>query len=339
MECTLHSLAERIRGALKGDGSIKISGARPLTSAGPQDLSFVVDDYHRRELAASRAAAVICKPGQETHGKPAIECDDPHAAFSELYLLFHPQPAAPAPGIDARTFIDPSVKLGPACSIQPFVSIGAGAVLGARCRLYPGVSIGRDCKLGDSVTLYPNVVLYDGCTLGNRVIIHANAVIGADGFGYRFEQGRHLKVPQYGGVVIEDDVEIGAGTTIDRGAFEPTVIGQGTKLDNLVMIAHNCKIGKHNLIVSQVGIAGSSSTGDYVVMAGQVGVADHVHVGDRAVLGAQCGVHKDIPAGWKVLGAPARPEKDAKVILLSMDKLPELRQDVKQIKRHLGLVG
>lgn len=340
MERTLQQLADLTQGVLRhGDAGMRIAGARPLGSAGPTDISFLVGDVPLAERAASRAGAVFAKPGQALNGKPIIEVADPQAAFMKTFLLFRPPAAPPAPGIDSRTNIDPSVTLGAGCSIQPFVSIGAGTKLGARCRLYPGVTIGRNCVIGDDVTLYPHAVLYDDVTLGDRVIIHANAVIGADGFGYRFENGRHVKVPQLGGVHIDSDVEIGAGATIDRGAYDSTIVGTGTKIDNLVMVAHNCKLGRHNLIVSQVGIAGSCTTGDYVVMAGQVGVADHVNIGDRAVLGAQAGVHKDIPADTKVLGAPARPLKEAQVILLSMDKLPELRKDVKQIKKQLGLTG
>jgi UDP-3-O-[3-hydroxymyristoyl] glucosamine N-acyltransferase len=187
------------------------------------------------------------------------------------------------------------------------------------------------------VVLYGNAVLYDDVVLGDRVIVHANAVLGADGFGYRVVDGRHVKTPQFGWVEIGDDVEIGAGTTIDRGTFQATRIGEGTKIDNLVMIGHNCQIGRHNLLVSQVGIAGSSSTGDYVVMAGQVGVADHVHIGDGAQLGAQAGVPSDVAAGVRVLGTPSRPEREQKRIFLSLGKLPGLCKDVRRLKRQLGV--
>jgi UDP-3-O-[3-hydroxymyristoyl] glucosamine N-acyltransferase len=197
--------------------------------------------------------------------------------------------------------------------------------------------IGRFCQIGDDVVLYPNVVLYDGTVLGNRVIIHGNAVLGADGFGYRLQNGRHVKVPQLGHVEIGDDVEIGACTTIDRGTFQATRIGAGTKIDNLVQVAHNCQIGRHNLLVSQMGIAGSSSTGDYVVAAGQVGIVDHVHIGDRVIIGGQAGVTKDVPAGQHILGSPATPERDQKRIMMSLEKLPEIRRELRRIKQHLGL--
>jgi UDP-3-O-[3-hydroxymyristoyl] glucosamine N-acyltransferase len=173
--------------------------------------------------------------------------------------------------------------------------------------------------------------------LGKRVIIHANAIIGADGYGYRLQGGKHVKVPQLGYTDIGDDVEVGAGSAIDRGTFGPTTVGQGTKIDNLVQIGHNCKIGQHNLVVSQVGIAGSCSTGNYVVIAGQVGIADHVHVGDGALIGAKSGVSKDVPPGQRTLGAPAMEEHETKRMLMSLVKLPDLLQDVKRIKKQLGI--
>jgi UDP-3-O-[3-hydroxymyristoyl] glucosamine N-acyltransferase len=210
-------------------------------------------------------------------------------------------------------------------------------VLGARCRIHAHAVIGRYCRLRDDVTVYPGAVLYDGTTLGDRVIIHANAVLGADGFGYRLQNGRHVKVPQLGGVALGNDVEIGACTTIDRGTFQTTQVGDGSKLDNMVQVGHNCRIGKHNLVVSQVGLAGSCTTGDYVVLAGQVGIVDHVHIGDRTIIGAQSGVPSDVPADQQVLGAPARPLRDQKRILITMEKLPGMARDIRRIKQKLGM--
>ncbi len=185
--------------------------------------------------------------------------------------------------------------------------------------------------------LYPNVVVYDRTVIGHRTIVHANAVLGADGFGYRFQDGQHVKVPQLGWVELGDDVEIGACSTIDRGTFQPTRIGSGTKIDNLVMVGHNCQIGRHNIFVSQVGIAGSCTTGSYVVMAGQVGVADHIHFGDGCQIGARSGVMRDVPPGERMLGAPAKAERDEKRILLGLEHLPELIKEVRRIKRQLGI--
>lgn len=332
-------IAQMVNGTLVGDGDLAITGARALLEAGLQDISFVADDKQQRNLAQTKAAALIARPGIRHNELPVIETADPFQAFLKIYQHFHPPIPNLEPGIDPRAAIDPTAQIGADCHIGPFVCVGAGSIVGDRCVLLAGVTLGRQCTVGNDCTLYPHAVVYDGCKLGERVILHAQAVIGADGFGYRLEQGKHVKIPQMAGVELDDDVEIGAGTMIDRGTFEPTTVGQGTKIDNMVQIGHNCKIGKHNLLVSQVGIGGSSCTGDYVVIAGQVGVADHVHIGEQAVLGAQAGVPSDVPAKTRVLGAPARPERDAKIILLSLDKLPEIRSDVRKIKQHLGMTG
>lgn len=335
----ISQIAEMVDGTLIGPAETPITGARALLDAGDHDISFVADDRQQRNLAQTRAAALLAKPGVRHNDLPVIEVADPFSAFLKIYQHFHPELPALQCSIDPRAVIDPTAQIGKGCYIGPYAVVGAGSIIGDRCKLHAGVTIGRQCKVGDDCTLYPQAVVYDGCTLGNRVILHSHAVIGADGFGYRLDKGKHVKIPQLAGVELADDVEVGAGSMIDRGTFEPTRVGQGTKIDNLVQIGHNCRIGKHNLLVSQVGIGGSSTTGDYVVIAGQVGVADHVHIGDQAVLGAQAGVPSDIPAKTRVLGAPARPERDAKVILLSLDKLPELRQDVRKIKQHLGMTG
>ena len=249
------------------------------------------------------------------------------------------EPEPPPHGIDRLASVHPGARVGEGASIFPFACVGEGSTLGARCQVHSGAVVGRNCRLGDVVILYPHAVLYDGTVLGDRVIVHANAVLGADGFGYRLQGGRHVKVPQLGSVELGDDVEIGACTTIDRGTFQVTRVGEGTKIDNLVMVGHNCQIGRHNLFVSQVGVAGSCSTGDYVVLAGQVGIADHVHIHDGAQIGARSGVMRDVPGGQRFLGAPARPEGEEKRILLCLDRLPELSRDVRRLKRQLGLEG
>ncbi|MFT3878621.1 MAG: UDP-3-O-(3-hydroxymyristoyl)glucosamine N-acyltransferase [Gemmatales bacterium] len=332
-------IADMIGGKLSGNADLAITGARALLEAGEHDISFVADDRQQKNLAITKAGALITKPGMHHPDLAIIEVADPFSAFLKIYEHFHPALSAHESQVDPRAAVDPTAVIGEGCYIGPFAVVGAGTVIGDHCQLHAGAALGRNCKVGSHCVLYPHAVVYDGCTLGQRVILHANSVIGADGFGYRLDRGRHVKIPQMAGVDIADDVEVGAGTMIDRGTFEPTSVGEGTKIDNMVQIGHNCKIGKHNLLVSQVGIGGSSCTGDYVVMAGQVGVADHVHIGDQAVLGAQAGVPSDIPAKTRVLGAPARPERDAKVILLSLDKLPALRQDVRKIKQHLGMTG
>jgi UDP-3-O-[3-hydroxymyristoyl] glucosamine N-acyltransferase len=334
---TVRQLAEIVQGRVLGDADLVIHNARPLAAARPGDITFLDADKHADQLHASAASAAVVPPSIPLNGKALIQVADPLMAFASIVRHLHGRPAEPAHGIDSRAAVHPTATIGPDPSIHPFAVVGANTTVGQRCRIHSGVSIGRDCKLGDDVVLHPNVVLYDGTIVGDCAVIHANTVIGADGFGYRFQGGQHVKVPQLGHVEIGADVEIGACTTIDRGTFQATVIGPGSKIDNLVQIGHNCRIGAHNILVSQVGIAGSTSTGNYVVMAGQVGVADHVHIGDGAVIGAKAGVTKDIPPGQRTLGAPATPERDQKRILMSLERLPEMRKELRRIKQHLGL--
>jgi UDP-3-O-[3-hydroxymyristoyl] glucosamine N-acyltransferase len=334
---TVRELAEFVAGEVVGDGDQRIDAARPLSDAKAGDITFVEDEKYLPRLHASSAYAAITSLTIPTNGKTVIRVKDPLMSFITIVQKLHPLPTVSFVGNHPTAVIPSSVQLGVHVSIGAHVTIGEGCVIGARTQLYPGVVIGNHCHIGEDVKLFPHVVLYDNTVIGDRVTIHANAVIGADGFGYRLHHGKHVKVPQLGNVEIGDDVEIGAGTTVDRGTFAPTRIGVGTKIDNLVMIGHNCQIGRHNLLVSQVGIAGSCSSGDYVVMAGQVGIADHVHIGDRSVLGAKAGVTKDVPPDQRMLGAPATPEYDQKRILMCLERLPELRKELRRIKQHLGL--
>jgi UDP-3-O-[3-hydroxymyristoyl] glucosamine N-acyltransferase len=339
---TVQRLADLVQGEVRGDAARTIVAAHPLGDAGPDDVSFLEGEKQLRLLSDCRAAALVV-PTALLDKLPKISSivfiavPDALSAFVILVEFLHGRPLEGPHGIDPLASVHPSAVIGPEVSIMPFACVGAGTVLGARCRVGSGVVLGRDCRIGDDVILHPNAVLYDGTILGARVIVHANAVLGADGFGYRLHQGQHRKVPQLGWVEIGDDVEIGACATVDRGTFQATRVGPGTKIDNLVMIGHNCRIGSHNLLAGQVGIAGSTATGTYVVMAGQVGVADHLNIGDGALLGARAGVAQDVPAGERHLGTPARPEREAKRILLSLARLPDLCRDVRRILRHLGL--
>jgi UDP-3-O-[3-hydroxymyristoyl] glucosamine N-acyltransferase len=334
---TVRQLAELVHGQVSGDGDLEISDARPLSEAQPGTITLVEDAKHAPQLHDSPASAAVVPVALNTNGKTVIRVADPWDAFVTIVRHFHHRTAPPLLGIDPRAAVHPAAQIGEDAGIGPFACIGEGSVIGLRCRIHSGAVIGRFCRLGDDVTIYPNAVLYDETVLGNRVIIHANAVLGADGFGYRIQSGRHTKMPQLGHVEIGDDVEVGACTTIDRGTFQATRIGEGTKIDNQVQIGHNCQIGRHNLLVSQVGIAGSCSTGDYVVLAGQVGIVDHVHIGDHVVIGGQAGVTKDVPAGQRILGSPATPEREQKRILMSLERLPDIRRDVQRIKQHLGM--
>jgi UDP-3-O-[3-hydroxymyristoyl] glucosamine N-acyltransferase len=334
---TVRELAELVHGQVLGDGGLVIRAARALPEAQPGHITFVEDDRHAARLAACPASAAVVSAAVPANGKTLIRVADPFGAFVAIALRLHGRPE-PAPcGIDPRAAVHATARFGPDPSVFPFAAVGEGSVVGARCRLHSGAVVGRFCRLGDDVTLHPGAVLYDGTVLGDRVTVHGNAVLGADGFGYRPQEGRHTKVPQLGHVEVGDDVEVGACTTIDRGTFQATRVGAGTKIDNLVQVAHNCQVGRHNLFVSQMGIAGSSSTGDYVIIAGQVGVTDHVHIGDRALIGAKAGVTKDVPPGQRMLGAPATPEREQKRILMSLEKLPELRKNLRRVLQHLGL--
>jgi UDP-3-O-[3-hydroxymyristoyl] glucosamine N-acyltransferase len=334
---TLRQLAELVQGQVVGDGDLVIHSARSLQEARAGDITFLETDKNAPQLQTSLASAAVVPATMPVNGKALIQVADPLMAFVAIVRHLHGKPEPARHGIDPRAAVHPSAVVGADASIHPFAVVGAGSVIGARCRIHSGAVIGRDCRLGDDVTLFPNAVLYDGTVLGDRVVVHANAVLGADGFGYRFQQGHHVKVPQLGNVEIGADVEVGACTTIDRGTFQSTRIGAGTKIDNLVQVAHNCQIGQHNLLVSQMGIAGSSSTGNYVVIAGQVGITDHVHIGDGALIGAKAGVTKDVPAGQRTLGAPATPERDQKRILMSLEKLPEMRRALRRVVQHLNL--
>jgi UDP-3-O-[3-hydroxymyristoyl] glucosamine N-acyltransferase len=333
---TVRQLADWVRGEVLGDGDLPIADARPLADARPGDITLV-DERHLGAWHASPAAAAVAPPSVPVNGRPLIRVADPLMAFAGIVRRFRGRPPTPAGTIDPAAHVHPTAKLAPGVSVGPFAVVGEGSEVGPGGVLHAGVVVGRGCRLGSEVVLFPRVVLYDDTVLGDRVVVHANAVLGADGFGYRFQDGRHVKVPQLGWVEVEADVEIGAGTTIDRGTFGPTRIGAGTKIDNLVMIGHNCQIGRHNVLAAQVGVAGSCTTGDYVVMAGQVGVADHLTVGDRAVLAAKAGVSGHVPADARMMGYPARPEGPFKRSWVVVEHLPEMRKDLKRIKKHLGL--
>ncbi|HEV3383344.1 MAG TPA: UDP-3-O-(3-hydroxymyristoyl)glucosamine N-acyltransferase [Gemmata sp.] len=337
MTVTVRTLAECVRGELLGDGDIPISNARTLSEAQPGDITFVEHEKHLSAWHASLASAAIVPGNIPVNGRPIIRVADPFNAFALVVRQLRGRLPDISSGISPAAHVHPTARLASGVSVGPFALVGEGSVIGANSILHPGAVVGRFCKLGDNVTLHPHANVSDECILGNRVIIHANAVIGADGFGYRTQQGRHMKVPQLGWVELEDDVEVGACSTIDRGTFGATRIGMGTKIDNLVMIGHNCQIGKHNLLCSQVGIAGSSTTGDYVVMAGQVGVADHIHIGDRVTILAKTGVAGHVSSGSQIMGYPARSHKEFARTIWLLDKLPELRKEISRIVKHLGL--
>ena len=341
MSITLASLAATVGGSLVGgDPSRPLLGAATLETAGADDVTLVdaADKLHL--LAKSRAAAVIVPVGTGTVDRPSIEVADVHAAFAAAITTFRPQRPMPRIGVSRQAAVDPAARLAADVDVHPFATIGADVDIAAGVTVHSGARIMAGCRIGAGSVVFPNAVLYENTVVGERCVIHANAVLGAHGFGYKAGADGYTISAQLGWVELGDDVEIGAATTIDRGTYGPTVIGSGTKIDNLVMIAHNCRVGRHAMICSQVGVAGSTTTGDWVVMAGQVGVRDHVHIGDKAVLGARSGVSNDIEPGKIVLGEPAIDLRDRKLQLAAMSKLPEMRRELKQLTaRVAGLEG
>jgi len=342
MEISVGELARRMSGIVHGDETVLIGNAQSIAQAEPGDITFAIDELNLRLLKTARPGAILItatflEHAQQNYpGRTWIVVKDPMGSFIEALVLTRPQRERSTMGISPLAVIAPSAVIGPDCNVYPGACIGEEVVIGTGCDIHPGVVISADCRLGDHCTVYPNAVLYPQTVIGNRVIIHASAVLGADGFGYRFQQGRYKKIPQLGNVEVADDVEIGACTTIDRAMIGSTKIGEGTKLDNLVMIGHNCEVGKHNAFASGVGLAGSVTTGDHVVCAGQVGIADHVHIGDKAVIGAKSGVHRDMEGGKTYLGAPATSEQDQFRILMALRKLPEMRKQFREFELQVA---
>ena len=336
MPTTLAQLAELVQGRLTGDSEILITGAATLDIVTHDQITLADHADRADELADSPAAAAIVNDSVQSPAKPTIVVDDVHAAFATIVTHFRPLRAQPAIGISPQAIIGPTAQLAQDVEVHPGATIGEEVVIGSGTVIHAGVRLMAGCQIGENVTVFPNAVLYENTKVGDRAIIHSGAVLGANGFGYKENEGRHQLSAQLGWVEIYDEVEIGACATVDRGTYGPTVVGEGTKVDNLVQIAHNCRIGKHNLICSQVGIAGSTTTGDYVVMAGQVGVRDHVHIGDRAVLCSKAGVPNNVAADEMVLGQPATPIRQQKLQMAAIAKLPEMRKQFKKLQREIA---
>ncbi len=335
MEMTLEAIARHIAGDLHGDGATVIHGAATLADAQEGDLSLADDPRRAGDVARSAASAFITPHGFVPEGRPCIQVANVHEAFAAVVRLFRPPRERQRVGVSPQAVVSPTAVLAPDVDVYPGAVIGDDVVIGPGCVIHSGACLMAGCKLGRNVTVFPNAVLYEDTEVGDRVIIHAGAVLGAYGFGYKTVDGRHVLSAQLGNVKIENDVDIGAGATIDRGAYGPTVIREGTKIDNQVMIGHNCRIGPHNILCAQVGIAGSTSSGAYVVMAGQAGVRDHVHIGDRAMIGPQAGVKDNLPGNTRYLGSPARPERENALLWSSLAKLPELRKQVRALTKEI----
>jgi UDP-3-O-[3-hydroxymyristoyl] glucosamine N-acyltransferase len=334
MATSLATLAQLVGGQVVGDADVCVCGAATLLDAALGDITLVDKTEKADQLAASKATAAVIPAGlaAERLTMPAIRVDDVHRAFTLIVAHFRPPRRRQRTGVSPAAIVSPWARIAANVEIHPGASIAEDVEIASGVTIHSGARVMAGCKLAENVTIYPNAVLYENTIVGARSIIHAGAILGAHGFGYKFVEGRHQPSAQLGYVVIGADVEIGAATTVDRGTYGPTIIGEGTKIDNMVMIAHNCHIGRHNMICSQVGIAGSSTTGDYVVVAGQVGVRDHVRIGDGAVLGAKAGVSNDVPAGAHMLGVPATTEREQKIIFAALAKLPQMRHQLKALQ-------
>jgi UDP-3-O-[3-hydroxymyristoyl] glucosamine N-acyltransferase len=329
---TLGEIAARLGGVVRGDAARSISGIKPLDQAGPDDLSFIASPRYRGAALQSRAAGLLARPGDRLPGRNLIQVADPHAALAAAMQLFFP-PVRFDPGVSEHAIVGAGTRLGKRVSIAPFVVVGRDCVIEEAAVLRSGAVVGDRVRIGAGAVLHPGVVIYDGVVLGARVTVHAGAVIGSDGFGYAEVGGRREKIPQVGNVVVGDDVEIGACATIDRATFGSTEIGAGTKIDNLVQVAHNVTIGNDSVLVAQSGIAGSTRLGRRVIVAGQSGAAGHLTIGDGAVIGAKSAVLQDLEEGAFVLGIPAVDHRLWKRTQAAAARLPDLLRRVGRLER------
>jgi UDP-3-O-[3-hydroxymyristoyl] glucosamine N-acyltransferase len=334
----LRELAELIGGRISGNPDVEISGVSGMEEAKEGDITFLLDKNKLNEISSVNVSAVIVKEEIKELAASMLIVDNPQFTFARALEVFYIKPYNPS-GISDKAFIGDGVQTGDDISVHPLAYISSNVILGARVTVSPGVYIGQGVSIGDDSILYPNVTIKENVKIGKKAIVHSGAVIGSDGFGYVLEKGIHHKIPQVGGVIIEDDVEIGANVVIDRATLGNTIIGQGTKIDNLVQIAHNVKIGKKCIIVSQVGISGSVEIGDGVVLAGQVGVRDHIKIGDGAMVGAQSGIGTDIPDGQLYSGSPAIPHKTWLRSQSIYAKLPEYVKRLQKLERKLHKEG
>ena len=335
---TVSQLAALVGGEVfSGSGDAVIDGPAALDAARPGEISFFSHPRYASDLKATRATAVLVP--RDFAGETSAACirvENPSGAFARITAEFLREPEPPAAGIHASALVHPGAQIAPDASIGENAVVGAGAVVGPRSAVMAGSYVGPNARIGADCLLHPHAVLRHDCVLGDRVILHPGAVVGSDGFGYDTRDGRHHKIVQSGIVVVEDDVEIGANTTIDRARFGRTVIGEGTKIDNLVMIAHNVVIGKHCIVCAQVGIAGSAQIGNYVILAGQAGIVGHIKIGDGTIIGAQTGVSNDVEPGARVVGSPPRPVGQWKRSIVRVDKLGELYDRVKVLEKKSG---
>ncbi len=329
----LEDIAKLVNGEIFGDHELEITGVSGILDAKPGDITFISSKKYLKEIGNCKASALIVKEPVEGISISQLKVSNPYLAFAKLLEFFYVKPFIHK-GISKSAIISDKATIGNNVTIFPSVFISEGAVIGDETIIYPFVYIGENTKIGNNCLIYPNVTVRENIEIGNKVIIHSGTVIGSDGFGYVFDNGVHNKIPQVGGVIIEDDVEIGSNVSIDRATLGNTIIGKGTKIDNLSQIAHNVKIGSNSLIIAQVGIAGSTEIGDYVTLGGQVGVADHAKIESQTMIGAQSGIMGNVPKGV-YSGSPALPHREWLKAQTIFAKLPEMHKKIKELEDKL----
>ncbi len=341
----LQEIADKLHGRVIGDGDLLISNIAGVQEAGPGEITFLAHNSVAKRLSECKASAVIVGKELAAHTQDAqslvrnvIIVDNPSLAYAEVAEMFH-TPKHKEPGISPLACVSGEAEVSPEAAILPFVYVGKGSIIERGVTVYPFTYIGENVRVGEETLIYPHVSLYNGVTLGKRVIIHAGAVLGSDGFGYTWDGAKHRKIQQLGALVVEDDVEVGANTAIDRGSLGKTVIGRGVKIDNLVQIAHNVSIGENSIIVAQVGIAGSSNLGKNVVLAGQVGVRDHVTIGDNVKAGGGTGITKDVASNSNIMGTPHMPHREWLRLQNYLKKLPDLFRRMEAVEKKLTQEG
>ena len=332
---TLAEVAAALGGEVVGDPSIVVRGVAGIREALPGDVTFLANARYEGYLDETQASAVICAPGTVSARVPLIHVDNPYLAFQKLVRVFRPDPDRPAAGVHPTAVVASDATIAASASIGPWCVVERGARVGERVVLMAGGYVGPMAAIGADSLIYPHVTIREECTLGERCIVHSGCVIGSDGFGFAFDRGRYHKVPQVGNVVIGDDVEIGANTTIDRATTDSTRIGEGTKIDNLVQIGHNVVIGRHCIVVAQVGISGSTHLEDFVTIGGQAGLAGHIRVGERAIIGGKTGVSKSVESGETVSGYPALPHGLWKRVQALIARLPQMLQRLKSLEERV----
>ncbi|MGD8769178.1 MAG: UDP-3-O-(3-hydroxymyristoyl)glucosamine N-acyltransferase [Desulfobacterales bacterium] len=337
MELSLARIAEVVNGEVKGDKNINICGVAPFDDAAGDEITFAGHAKFLKKIDKTNAGAIIVPRDFQASTKNILQVDNPQLAFAMVLNLFHP-PLKPEPGISSFSYIGNNFLCGREASIAPFVVIGNNVTVGHRIALSPHVVIGDDVVIGNDVRIYPNVTILERCTIGNRVIIHAGTVIGSDGFGFAPDGKKYYKIPHTGMVQIDDDVEIGAGNTIDRATFGKTWIKSGVKTDNLVHIAHNVTVGENSVLVAQVAIGGSVSIGKNAILAGQAAIADHLILGDDVTVVGQSGVAKSVSSGETVSGSPAIPHRLWLRVQKILPTLPELKKKLQEIEKRLNKI-